>query len=111
MDLLPVRALVHSFIDPSDGFAMKSRELISLLLDASPEPFSRHQFTPGHITCTGRWSPGPRTTVFFWYTTAASIGGCFPAATSKPTIARSTTLPAAKFSRRPAFRWRTVHRA
>jgi 8-oxo-dGTP pyrophosphatase MutT (NUDIX family) len=31
----------------------KSRELILMLLENSPDPFSRHQFTPGHITCTG----------------------------------------------------------
>ena len=30
----------------------KSRELILALLDCSPDPFSRDQFKPGHITCT-----------------------------------------------------------
>ncbi|HTW65339.1 MAG TPA: NUDIX domain-containing protein [Bryobacteraceae bacterium] len=30
----------------------KSRELILALLEHSPEPFSRDQFEPGHITCT-----------------------------------------------------------
>ena len=30
----------------------KSRELILALLDQTPEPFSRRQFHPGHITCT-----------------------------------------------------------
>jgi len=30
----------------------KSRELILSLLDCTPAPFSRHQFHPGHITCT-----------------------------------------------------------
>ena len=48
-----VAALVRTFDDPNDGQALKSCELILLLLEASPEPFSRHQFTPGHITCTG----------------------------------------------------------
>jgi 8-oxo-dGTP pyrophosphatase MutT (NUDIX family) len=38
---------------PTDGQALKSFELIELLLDQSPAPFSRDQFTPGHITCTG----------------------------------------------------------
>jgi 8-oxo-dGTP pyrophosphatase MutT (NUDIX family) len=27
--------------------------LAAMLLSCSPEPFSRHQYTPGHITCTG----------------------------------------------------------
>jgi 8-oxo-dGTP pyrophosphatase MutT (NUDIX family) len=31
----------------------KSRELILMLLELTSAPFSRHQFTPGHITCTG----------------------------------------------------------
>jgi 8-oxo-dGTP pyrophosphatase MutT (NUDIX family) len=48
-----VAALVDAAQFDSDGQAHKSRELILMLLSASPEPFSRHQFTPGHITCTG----------------------------------------------------------
>jgi 8-oxo-dGTP pyrophosphatase MutT (NUDIX family) len=48
-----VRSIAHSFNDLTDGQALKSRELILLLLEWSPEPFSRSQFTPGHITCTG----------------------------------------------------------
>ena len=36
-----------------DGAALKSLELILYLLDHSPDPFSREQFTPGHITCSG----------------------------------------------------------
>jgi 8-oxo-dGTP pyrophosphatase MutT (NUDIX family) len=31
----------------------KSRELILMLLESTPDPFARRQFTPGHITCTG----------------------------------------------------------
>jgi 8-oxo-dGTP pyrophosphatase MutT (NUDIX family) len=31
----------------------KSIELITMLLQHTPAPFSRHQFTPGHITATG----------------------------------------------------------
>ena len=46
-------ALVRGFDDPSDGAALKSRELVLILLEGSPDPFSRHQFTPGHITATG----------------------------------------------------------
>ena len=44
---------VRGFRDQSDGQALKSCELILLLLECSPEPFSRHCYTPGHITCTG----------------------------------------------------------
>jgi len=31
----------------------KSRELVTMLLRHTNAPFSRAQFTPGHITCTG----------------------------------------------------------
>lgn len=48
-----VSRLVASFADPADGQALKSRELILLLLEATAEPFSRRQFAPGHITSTG----------------------------------------------------------
>jgi 8-oxo-dGTP pyrophosphatase MutT (NUDIX family) len=53
MDAIPVSNLVHSFDDPSDGAALKSLELISMILECSPDPFSRTQFMPGHVTCTG----------------------------------------------------------
>lgn len=36
-----------------DGEALKSQDLILMLLRHSPAPFSRDQFTPGHITCSG----------------------------------------------------------
>jgi 8-oxo-dGTP pyrophosphatase MutT (NUDIX family) len=48
-----VAALVRSFPDDGDGLAAKSRELILALLERTPDPFSRDQFGPGHITCTG----------------------------------------------------------
>jgi 8-oxo-dGTP pyrophosphatase MutT (NUDIX family) len=48
-----VHFLVRSFDDPTDGQAVKSRDLILLLLDCSLEPFTRFHFTPGHVTCTG----------------------------------------------------------
>jgi 8-oxo-dGTP pyrophosphatase MutT (NUDIX family) len=48
-----VAALVRAFHDPTDGAALKSRELMLTLLECSSDPFSRAQFTPGHITCTG----------------------------------------------------------
>src|SRR4051794_12991988 len=44
--------LLHSF-EPTDGHALKSLELIQMLLDCSPAPFSRDQFPPGHITTSG----------------------------------------------------------
>ena len=45
---------VASLIRQSAGVPdPKSRELILMLLECTPEPFSRHQFHPGHITCTG----------------------------------------------------------
>ena len=46
----PVAALIRQSPDVPDP---KSRELILMLLEATPVPFSRQQFTPGHITCTG----------------------------------------------------------
>lgn len=48
-----VAALVNGFSDSSDGESLKSRELVLLLLEHTPSPFSRDQFTPGHITATG----------------------------------------------------------
>jgi 8-oxo-dGTP pyrophosphatase MutT (NUDIX family) len=45
--------LVRSFYDPADGAALKSCELILLLLERTSAPFSRRQFTPGHITASG----------------------------------------------------------
>jgi 8-oxo-dGTP pyrophosphatase MutT (NUDIX family) len=48
-----VSRVVRQFSDPSDGQALKSFELILMLLDQSPDPFSRDQYTPGHITASG----------------------------------------------------------
>jgi len=45
--------IVRAFADFTDGAAMKSRDLVLLLLQHSPTPFARSHFTPGHITCTG----------------------------------------------------------
>jgi 8-oxo-dGTP pyrophosphatase MutT (NUDIX family) len=53
IDAAGVAALVNAADMSNDGEALKSRELILMLLAVSPEPFSRRQFTPGHITCTG----------------------------------------------------------
>src|SRR5882724_11068654 len=44
--------IVSGFEPDGDGLARKSKELVLGLLRNSPEPFSRSQFQPGHITCT-----------------------------------------------------------
>jgi 8-oxo-dGTP pyrophosphatase MutT (NUDIX family) len=48
-----IAALARAFLDPTDGRAFKSFGLILQLLECSPSPFSRHQFTPGHVTASG----------------------------------------------------------
>lgn len=48
-----VADLLQHFDPADDGEAAKSQELVLALLSRSPEPFSRRQFNPGHITCTG----------------------------------------------------------
>ncbi len=48
-----VLAQVSAFDPGADGEAAKSRELVLSLLAESGEPFSRLQFNPGHITCSG----------------------------------------------------------
>jgi 8-oxo-dGTP pyrophosphatase MutT (NUDIX family) len=53
IDTRTVASLAALFDDASDGAALKSRELVLDLLNLTPNPFSRRQFTPGHITCTG----------------------------------------------------------
>jgi 8-oxo-dGTP pyrophosphatase MutT (NUDIX family) len=53
IDPREVATLVRSFSDAGDGEALKSCDLTVMLLACSPAPFSRHQFTPGHVTCTG----------------------------------------------------------
>jgi 8-oxo-dGTP pyrophosphatase MutT (NUDIX family) len=54
-----VTTLLLQFDPSDDGEAAKSKELVLALLASSPEPFSRRQFNPGHITCTGLvLSPG-----------------------------------------------------
>jgi 8-oxo-dGTP pyrophosphatase MutT (NUDIX family) len=45
--------LISRFDPSDDGEAVKSRDLIVALLADSTHPFSRDQYTPGHITCTG----------------------------------------------------------
>ena len=53
IDPSSVAAIARTFSDSTDGQALKSRELVLMLLECSSAPFSRVQFTPGHITCTG----------------------------------------------------------
>ena len=53
IDALSVATLVRHFEVSSDGESLKSRDLVLMLLECSPDPFSREQFTPGHVTCTG----------------------------------------------------------
>jgi 8-oxo-dGTP pyrophosphatase MutT (NUDIX family) len=48
-----VTALVDALRDDCDGELLKSRDLILQILEHTAAPFSRAQFTPGHITCTG----------------------------------------------------------
>jgi 8-oxo-dGTP pyrophosphatase MutT (NUDIX family) len=44
--------IIESFDPGSDGLARKSRELTLDLLLQTSAPFSRHQFSPGHVTST-----------------------------------------------------------
>jgi len=53
IDPQKVAALVRGFADDGDGEARKSCDLTAMLLACSAAPFSRHQFTPGHVTATG----------------------------------------------------------
>lgn len=53
MDRAAISALVRAAAFEGDGEALKSRDLILDLLAATPEPFSRWQFTAGHITASG----------------------------------------------------------
>ncbi|MGH9666567.1 MAG: NUDIX domain-containing protein, partial [Bryobacteraceae bacterium] len=48
-----VVSLVAGFATGEDRAARKSQELILQLLAHSTRPFSRDQFSPGHITATG----------------------------------------------------------
>ena len=53
IDTEELRELVAAWDDSVDGESMKSRELILQILDHTAEPYSRHQYQPGHITSTG----------------------------------------------------------
>ena len=43
---------VSGFVDDGDESALKSKELVLMLLECAAAPFSRDHFTPGHITGT-----------------------------------------------------------
>ena len=47
-----VLSLIRGFAAGEDGELEKSRELIGMMLAHSPNPFSRDQFEPGHLTAT-----------------------------------------------------------
>jgi 8-oxo-dGTP pyrophosphatase MutT (NUDIX family) len=48
-----VARLLNRFAPKGDGEAVKSRDLTLALLAWSPNPFSRKNYSPGHVTCTG----------------------------------------------------------
>lgn len=52
IDARELAAYVEPFLDEGDELFEKSKELVLELLVHTPEPFSRRQFTPGHITAT-----------------------------------------------------------
>ncbi len=43
---------VAGFEPGEDGLAVKSKDLVSMLLEYGMKPFSARQYWPGHITCT-----------------------------------------------------------
>lgn len=49
---LEIAARLQRFDCAGDELAAKSKELTLMMLAESRFPFSRRQFTPGHITCT-----------------------------------------------------------
>jgi 8-oxo-dGTP pyrophosphatase MutT (NUDIX family) len=52
MDAARLASQVTGFLDENDDLAGKSKELVLGLLAHTPAPFTRTQFTPGHITGT-----------------------------------------------------------
>ena len=53
IDVADVARMVSAFEAPADGAALKSCELVRMLLASAGDPFARTHFAPGHITCTG----------------------------------------------------------
>jgi 8-oxo-dGTP pyrophosphatase MutT (NUDIX family) len=60
-------AIVEEFDPGPDGLARKSRELTLHLLAYTSAPFSRNQFTPGHITATALVLHPVESRVLFMY--------------------------------------------
>jgi len=61
-------AIVEAFDPGADGLAAKSRALTLDLLRHTDAPFSRHQFTPGHLTCTALvMHPGESKVLFMYH--------------------------------------------
>jgi len=58
---------VENFDSGIDGLAQKSRELTLGLLRQTEAPFSRRQFTPGHVTCTALVLHPDESKVLFMY--------------------------------------------
>lgn len=58
---------IEAFDPGADGLALKSRNLTLGLLRHTGSPFSRHQFTPGHVTSTALvlHPDGPKVLVMF----------------------------------------------
>jgi 8-oxo-dGTP pyrophosphatase MutT (NUDIX family) len=60
--------LVESLNVAADSLAAKSQLLTLQMLRETPEPFSRHQFTPGHVTCTTAvLSPDRTAAALIWH--------------------------------------------
>jgi len=53
IDAADVTRMVSAFDAPGDGAALKSCELVRMLLSTATDPFARTYYSPGHITCTG----------------------------------------------------------
>ena len=67
MILADVCNIVEVFEPGQDGLAAKSRELVLQLLQYTPAPFSRQQFTPGHLTGTALVLHPTESSVLFMY--------------------------------------------
>jgi 8-oxo-dGTP pyrophosphatase MutT (NUDIX family) len=60
--------VVEEFDPGADGLARKSAELTLDLLRQTSAPFSRNQFTPGHVTCTALvFHPGDLKVLFMYH--------------------------------------------
>jgi 8-oxo-dGTP pyrophosphatase MutT (NUDIX family) len=64
---LELAARLQRFDCAGDELAAKSKELTLMMLAESGFPFSRRQFTPGHITCTAVVLDPPRERVLLMF--------------------------------------------